>query len=214
MRTTPHLVRLARHLVDDPADAEDVVMDAFTGLSRRWRQVRRTDDVFFYLRASVVNGCRSRVRRARVARLRRHTQVESDSAPAEQIAMMHLEHDDVVRALRLLSRRQREVLVLRYYDEASEAEIADTLGIGLGSVKTHASRGLHARSPTVSRRSSDHRGDGAPARRRAARARTPSRSTSRPPGEALRLRRQDQRRGESVRTGRRRRRVPSVVAGR
>jgi DNA-directed RNA polymerase specialized sigma24 family protein len=45
---------------------------------------------------------------------------------------------------RLLSRRQREVLVLRYYDEASEAEIADTLGIGLGSVKTHASRGLRA----------------------------------------------------------------------
>jgi RNA polymerase sigma-70 factor (sigma-E family) len=139
-----HLVRLARHLADDPADAEDVVMDAFTGLSRRWLQVRRTDDVFFYLRASVVNGCRSRVRRARVARLRRHTQVESDSAPAEQIAMIHLEHADVVRALRLLSRRQREVLVLRYYDEASEAEIADTLGIGLGSVKTHASRGLRA----------------------------------------------------------------------
>jgi RNA polymerase sigma factor (sigma-70 family) len=58
--------------------------------------------------------------------------------------MIHLEHDAVVRALRGLPRRQREVLVLRYYDEASEAEIADTLGIGLGSVKAHASRGLHA----------------------------------------------------------------------
>ena len=139
-----HLVRLARHLVDDPSDAEDVVMDAFTGLSRRWRQVRRTDDAFFYLRASVVNGCRSRRRRVRVARLRRPTQMERDSAPAEQLAMIHLEHDDVVRALRDLPRRQREVLVLRYYDEASEAEIAETLGIGLGSVKTHASRGLHA----------------------------------------------------------------------
>jgi RNA polymerase sigma-70 factor (sigma-E family) len=139
-----HLVRLARHLVDDPADAEDVVMDAFTGLSRHWRQVRRADDAFFYLRASVVNGCRSRLRRVRVARLRRPSQLDRDSAPAEQLAMIHLEHDDVVRALRELSRRQREVLVLRYYDEASEAEIADTLGIGLGSVKTHASRGLHA----------------------------------------------------------------------
>jgi RNA polymerase sigma-70 factor (sigma-E family) len=139
-----HLVRLARHLVDDPADAEDVVMDAFAGLSRRWRHVRRTDDAFFYLRASVVNGTRSRLRRLRVARLRTHTQVERDAAPAEQLAMVHLEHDAVVRALRELPRRQREVLVLRYYDEASEAEIADTLGIGLGSVKTHASRGLRA----------------------------------------------------------------------
>jgi RNA polymerase sigma factor (sigma-70 family) len=50
----------------------------------------------------------------------------------------------VSRALRTLPRRQREVLVLRYYDGATEAEIAETLGIGLGSVKTHASRGLHA----------------------------------------------------------------------
>lgn len=139
-----HLVRLARHLVDDPSDAEDVVMDAFAGLSRRWRHVRRTDEAFFYLRASVVNGARSRLRRVRVARLRRPTQVERDAAPAEQLAMIHLEHDAVVRALRGLPRRQREVLVLRYYDEASEAEIADTLGIGLGSVKAHASRGLHA----------------------------------------------------------------------
>ena len=138
-----HLVRIARHLVDDPGDAEDVVMDAFLGLSRRWRHVRH-GDAFFYLRTSVVNGTRSRLRRTRVARLRRHTQVELDAAPAEQLAMLHLEHGDVVRALRRLPRRQREVLVLRFYDEASEAEIAETLGIGLGSVKTHASRGLHA----------------------------------------------------------------------
>lgn len=139
-----HLVRLARHLVDDPGEAEDVVMDAFVGLSRHWRQVRRAEDSFFYLRASVVNGSRSRLRRSRVARLRRHTQVDLDSAPAEQIAMLHLEHQDVAQGLRRLPQRQREVLVLRYYEEASEAEIAETLGIGLGSVKTHASRGLHA----------------------------------------------------------------------
>jgi hypothetical protein len=53
----------------------------------------------------------------------------------------------VVIALRGLSRRQREVLVLRYYEDATEAEIAETLGISTGSVKTHASRGLHARGP-------------------------------------------------------------------
>ncbi|MGH8893342.1 MAG: SigE family RNA polymerase sigma factor [Actinomycetes bacterium] len=139
-----HLVRLARHLVDDPTEAEDVVMEAFLGLSRRWNHVRRREDAFFYLRASVVNDSRSRLRRLRVARDRRHTQVDVDSAPAEQVAIVHLEHQAVVRALRTLPRRQREVLVLRYYDGATEAEIAETLGIGVGSVKTHASRGLHA----------------------------------------------------------------------
>jgi len=139
-----HLVRLARHLVDDPTEAEDVVMDAFAGLNGHWKRVRRTDDVYFYLRASVVNGARSRLRRLRVAREKRHTQVDPDAAPAEQLAMVHLEQEAVVRALRTLPLRQRQVLVLRYYDGASEAEIAGTLGIGLGSVKTHASRGLHA----------------------------------------------------------------------
>ena len=139
-----HLVRLARHLVADPADAEDVVMDAFLGLSRHWQHVRRTDDAFFYLRASVVNGSRSRLRRLKVARDRAHTQVEVDTAPAEQVAMVHLEHAAVVRAIRTLPRRQREVLVLRYYDGATEVEIAETLRISVGSVKTHASRGLHA----------------------------------------------------------------------
>jgi RNA polymerase sigma-70 factor (sigma-E family) len=139
-----HLVLLARHLVDDPGEAEDVVMDAFAGLTRNWKRVRRTEDAFFYLRASVVNGSRSRLRRLRVARGSRHTQLDPDAAPAEQVAMIHLEHDAVVRALRTLPRRQREVLVLRYYDGATETEIAATLGIGVGSVKTHASRGLRA----------------------------------------------------------------------
>jgi RNA polymerase sigma factor (sigma-70 family) len=100
--------------------------------------------VFFYLRASVVNGSRSRLRRIRVARDRRHTQLERDMAPAEQLAMIHLEHESVVVLLRSLPRRQREVLVLRHYDGATEAEIAETLGLSVGSVKTHASRGLHA----------------------------------------------------------------------
>lgn len=137
------LVRLARHLLDDPGDAEDVVMDAFAGLERRWQHVKRPDDAFFYLRSSVVNGTRSRLRRLRVARARLHTQLDRDSAPADQAAMLHLEHEAVVVALRRLPRRQREVLVLRYYTGASEQEIAEVLGISTGAVKTHASRGLH-----------------------------------------------------------------------
>jgi RNA polymerase sigma-70 factor (sigma-E family) len=139
-----HLVRLAWALVGDPTEAEDVVMDAFAGLERRWNHVRRTEDAFFYLRTSVVNGSRSRLRRLRVSRAKSRSLADLDGAPAEQIALLHLEHQAVVIALRTLPRRQREVLVLRYYEEASEAEIAETLGISAGSVKTHASRGLHA----------------------------------------------------------------------
>ncbi len=139
-----HLVRLARHLLDDPDDAEDVVMDAFAGLERRWRQVRHPEDAFFYLRSSVVNGTRSRLRRLRIARDRLHTQLDRDAAPAEQRAMLRLEHQAVAQAVRRLPRRQREVLVLRYYGGASEIEIADLLSITTGSVKTHASRGLRA----------------------------------------------------------------------
>jgi len=138
------LVRLARHLLDQPADAEDVVMDAFAGLELRWLRVRHHDDAFFYLRTSVVNGSRSRLRRLRVARAKLHTQLDREAAPADQAALQHLEHDAVRTALRSLPRRQREVLVLRYYTGASEVEIADTLGISTGSVKAHASRGLHA----------------------------------------------------------------------
>ena len=119
-------------------------MDAFAGLERRWNHVRRTEDAFFYLRTSVVNGSRSRLRRLRVSRAKSRSLADLDGAPAEQIALLHLEHQAVVIALRTLPRRQREVLVLRYYEEASEAEIAETLGISAGSVKTHASRGLHA----------------------------------------------------------------------
>jgi RNA polymerase sigma-70 factor (sigma-E family) len=137
------LVRLARHLLDQPADAEDVVMDAFAALELRWHRVRQHDDAFFYLRTSVVNGTRSRLRRLRVARAKLHTQLDRDAAPADQTALVHLEHEAVRAAIRSLPRRQREVLVLRYYAGALEAEIADTLGISLGSVKAHASRGLH-----------------------------------------------------------------------
>jgi RNA polymerase sigma-70 factor (sigma-E family) len=139
-----HLLAIARRLLDDPADAEDVVMDSFVGLYRRWRSVRRTDDAFFYLRASVVNGSSNRLRRLRLAAARLFTQFEPPAAAADQTVMLHLERDAVSQVLSGLAARQRQVLVLRYYDQLSEAEIAATLGCSVGSVKTHASRGLQA----------------------------------------------------------------------
>ncbi len=137
------MVRLAVLLVDDPSTAEDVVQEAFTGLHRHWSGLRDEAAAIGYLRTAVVNGSRSVLRRRRTARdyVPPH-QVNARSA--ESLAMLSAEHQAVVDALSTLSRRQREVLVLRYYGGLSEAEIADATGISRGTVKSTASRALDA----------------------------------------------------------------------
>ena len=137
------LLRLAVLLTDDPGAAEDVVQDAFLALQRRWHAVDPAAAAG-YLRTSVVNGTRTLHRRRGVAR--RHLQsVQLEDAPSADLAVLLTEeHRQVVDALRTLPRRQREVLVLRYWSELSEAEIAVALGIARGTVKSSASRGLAA----------------------------------------------------------------------
>jgi RNA polymerase sigma-70 factor (sigma-E family) len=137
------LLRLAVLLVDDRTLAEDVVQDAFLGLQRRWHAVDPAAAAG-YLRTSVVNGARSQLRRRGVAR--RHLRVaEPDEAPpADLSVLLTEEHREVVEAMRKLPRRQREVLVLRYWSELSEAEIAAALGVARGTVKSSASRALAA----------------------------------------------------------------------
>jgi RNA polymerase sigma-70 factor (sigma-E family) len=137
------MVRLAVLLVDDPSTAEDVVQEAFTGLHRHWSGLRDEAAAVGYLRAAVVNGSRSVLRRMRTARdyVPPH-QVNARSA--ESLAMLSAEHQAVVDALATLPPRQREVLVLRYYGGLSEAEIAEATGITRGTVKSTASRALDA----------------------------------------------------------------------
>jgi RNA polymerase sigma-70 factor (sigma-E family) len=136
------LLRLAVLLTDDPGTAEDVVQDAFVALHRRWHAVDPAAAAG-YLRTSVVNGVRSLYRRRGVARRHLHAVGPQDDAPSADLAvLLGEEHREVVTALRTLPRRQREVLVLRYWSELSEAEIAVALGIARGTVKSSASRGL------------------------------------------------------------------------
>ena len=101
-----------------------------------------------YLRTAVVNGSRSVLRRRRTARAYTppHT---ADARSAESLAMLSAEHQAVVSALGRLPRRQREVLVLRYYGGLSEAEIAGALGIRPGTVKSTANRGMTSISKIV-----------------------------------------------------------------
>jgi RNA polymerase sigma-70 factor (sigma-E family) len=141
------LVRLASLLVDDPETAEDLVQEAFISLYRHWPRVRDPAAAVGYLRAATLNLARTRVRRRRRERLFT-PDVPPPAAPADTGALGRDVTDTVLRALALLPRRQREVVVLRYYEELSETEIASVLGISRGSVKQHASRAL----ATLSRR--------------------------------------------------------------
>lgn len=142
------MVRLAYLLCGDQEGAEDIVQDAFVALSRRWDQLHSTDAAGAYLRTIVVNGSRSAVRRRSTARRLLHPIRDQRVEAAENTAVRNDEQRRVLAVIRELPRRQREVIVLRYWTGLSEAEIAATLGVSPGTVKTAASR---ARSAIQSR---------------------------------------------------------------
>ncbi|MFA7761997.1 RNA polymerase sigma factor [Streptomyces sp. NPDC048723] len=138
------MVRLAVLLVDDLATAEDVVQDAFTALYRRHgEQINEVDNALGYLRTAVVNTSRSVLRRRRTVRAWTPP-AAADLPSAEDHVVLDEAHREVLAALGRLTPRRRQVLVLRYWADLSEAEIAATLGISRGAVKSNASRGLDA----------------------------------------------------------------------
>jgi RNA polymerase sigma-70 factor (sigma-E family) len=137
------LVRLAAMLVRDTPTAEEVVQDAFVDMHRGWHRLEDTEKALAYLRQAVVNKARS-VLRHRVVVEKNLQSPPPDMPSAEHGAFAALERDAVVKALRGLPERQREAIVLRYYADMSEAEIAATMGISRGAVKSHTARGMAA----------------------------------------------------------------------
>ncbi|KDN84602.1 RNA polymerase subunit sigma-24 [Kitasatospora cheerisanensis KCTC 2395] len=137
------LLRLAALLLDDLSSCEDVVQEAFIRVHAARRRVRDPEKTLAYLRQTVVNLSRSTLRR-RLLGLRLLPKPMPDMASAEEGAYDALERDELKAALRGLQRRQREVLVLRYYADLTEAQVAEVLGISIGSVKAYGSRGLAA----------------------------------------------------------------------
>jgi RNA polymerase sigma-70 factor (sigma-E family) len=137
------LVRLSTMLLHDVAAAEDVVQDSFVAMHASWRRLRDGDKALAYLRQSVVNRSRSRLRHLKVVE-RKAPAPMPDAAGADVGALTLLERREVLTALASLPTRQREVLVLRYYADLSEAQIAAAMGISTGAVKSHASRGMTA----------------------------------------------------------------------
>src|SRR5580700_4819092 len=135
------LVRLAAMLVRDTSTAEEVVQDAFIAMHDGWHRLKDAEKALAYLRQAVVNRSRSVLRHRMV--VEKHAPKPAPDMPsAEHGAMALLERSAVIAALRDLPERQREAIVLRYYADLSEAEIAATMRISRGAVKSHTARGM------------------------------------------------------------------------
>jgi RNA polymerase sigma-70 factor (sigma-E family) len=137
------LVRLAAMLVRDTPTAEEVVQDAFIAMHDGWDRLRDAEKALAYMRQAVVNRSRS-VLRHRLVVEKNQQKPPPDMPSAEHGALTLLERSAVIAALRDLPERQREAIVLRYYADLSEAEIAAAMKISRGAVKSHTSRGMAA----------------------------------------------------------------------
>lgn len=135
------LVRMVRLFVDDRNAAEDLVQEAFIRLARSAHRIDDTRKAGAYLRSIVLNLARDHNRRGLVS-LRQRLPLDDHQASLEDSIVLAEEHQEVVDALRALPHRQRDCLILRYYDELGVDDIADTLGISRNSVKTHLTRGM------------------------------------------------------------------------
>ena len=137
------LVRLAVLLMHDAAAAEDVTQDAYVALHAHWRRLRDADKALAYLRATVLNRARSALRRRSVVTRYLAAAPPPGTVPsAESGALDLVQHEEVLAVIRQLPVRQREAIVLRYYADLSEAQIADAMGVSRGAVKSHAARGM------------------------------------------------------------------------
>lgn len=142
------LVRLALIMVGDRATAEDVVQEAFARTHAGRGRLRDPGSALAYVRSAVLNQCRSVLRR-RATVFRRAVPYEPPVWSAESAALLGEERREVLLALRDLPRRQREALVLRYYFDLGDQEVADTMGISASTARSTIARGLASLSRTL-----------------------------------------------------------------
>jgi RNA polymerase sigma-70 factor (sigma-E family) len=136
----PRLIGTAWLLCGDRHDAEDLVQTALVKVVRAWSRIERQDDPYVYARAVLANTAASRWRRRR--RYDELTAGHRGPAPVPDPAGAVVLREAVWQALHTLPPRTRAVLVLRYFEDLTEAQIAATLGCSVGAVKSQASRGL------------------------------------------------------------------------
>jgi len=134
----PGLLRYGHALTGNAHDGADLVQSVLEKVGARWAHVRRkTGDPVAYVRRSMANAHISRWRRSR-----RENLVADIPDSAATVAADPFDHEPLWQALRGLPPRQRAVVVLRYYEGLSEVEIARTLGISQGTVKSQASKAI------------------------------------------------------------------------
>jgi RNA polymerase sigma-70 factor (sigma-E family) len=145
------LIRLAYLMLGDRPSAEDAVQDAFCGLYRHWDRLADPDRALAYVRTAVLNGCRSALRRRTL--VRRLNTYQPPGASAEATALGNEERHEVLQAVRRLPDRQREALVLRFYLDLPEREIARIMGLRPGSVRSATHRALKTLGQSLEKRS-------------------------------------------------------------
>jgi RNA polymerase sigma-70 factor (sigma-E family) len=146
------LVRLAGLALGDRDRGEEVVQEVFARVYRRPPVLEQPGEQARYLRSAVLNSCRSRLTRRATGRRatdRLQRQVTPQVTSTEDAGVGSVTRDQVLAAVRRLPRRQRDVVLLRYWLDLPEAEIAATLGVSAGTVKTSAHRAMHTLAPLL-----------------------------------------------------------------
>jgi RNA polymerase sigma-70 factor (sigma-E family) len=142
------MVRFATFLTGDAHAAEDLTQEAFVKVYDAWERIDDPERAVAYLRATIVNLTRGRHRRQVVADRNQQPHL-SIVASAEDDAMGRVDRDTVLAAVAALPHRQRACVVMKHWLRMTEGEIATTLELSIGSVRTHTKRGVDALQRTL-----------------------------------------------------------------
>ncbi|WP_069813720.1 SigE family RNA polymerase sigma factor [Streptomyces sp. TP-A0874] len=136
------LLRTARSLTADPRDAEDLLQIALTKTYLAWERIEDHRALDGYVRRTLVNTRTSQWRKRRIDEFACDELPEGETTPAPDPAEQQVLRDAMWRAVLRLPDRQRAMVVLRYYEDLSEAQTAEVLGVSIGTVKSAVSRAL------------------------------------------------------------------------
>jgi RNA polymerase sigma-70 factor (sigma-E family) len=137
------MVRFAAFLTGDANAAEDIAQEAFVKVFDAWERIADIDRVEAYLKSTVVNLVRGRHRRRQVAERRDHVHLTVVRS-AEDDAIDSFGRERTMNAVAALPLRQRACVVMRHWMRMTESEIAETLELSVGSVRTHIKRGIES----------------------------------------------------------------------
>jgi RNA polymerase sigma-70 factor (sigma-E family) len=139
------LLRYATAMTCDPYLAQDIVQEVLLRAQHRWDRIARLDAPYFYVQRMVTNEYLS-WRRRRAARdvSASHATLDELSTPVGDPAVRYAERDAMRARIAVLPRKQRAAVVLRYYEDRTDQEIAAVLGCTVGTARSHISRALKA----------------------------------------------------------------------